>query len=281
MAALAPARSPWRAALFEIIFEARTPAGRAFDIALIAAISASVIVVMLESVEAVRDAWGLHLFRLEWAFTLLFTAEYLLRLAVVDRPRRYAWSFFGVVDLLAILPTYLSFLVPGAQSLLVIRVVRIVRVFHVFGLSRHERAGRALVSALQAAKLPLVVFLLALATVAIFVGTLAYLVEGEAAGFTSIPVGIYWAVVTLTTLGYGDIVPVTAPGRGMTTAVILLGYWALAVPVAIVSLELAKAASGGGTAGGGECPACGLGEHQADARYCRQCGASLPPGDPD
>jgi voltage-gated potassium channel len=237
----APADSPRRAALFEVIFEARTRAGRAFDIALIAAILLSVGVIVLASVPSVARSHGSLLLRVEWLFTLLFTVEYLVRLAVVARPRFYARSFFGVVDLLAIAPGYLSLLVPGTQALLVLRVVRILRIFHVLELSRHESAARVLLVALRAARYPLTVFLLALAIVGIFLGTLMYLVEGEAAGITSIPVGIYWAVVTLTTLGYGDIVPVSGVGKAVTTVVVVLGYWVLAVPVGIVVTELAEA----------------------------------------
>jgi voltage-gated potassium channel len=286
-----PAPSRVRRALHEVIFEARTPAGRAFDLVLILAILASVGVILLESVPGVSGRLGGSFPLLEWGFTLLFTLEYLVRLWVVARPGRYARSFFGVVDLLAILPTYLSLFLPGAQIFLVIRLVRLLRVFHVFNLANYLGAAETLGSALRATRFTLAVFLTALLSLVVFLGALMYLVEGADSGFSSIPVGIYWAVVTVTTLGYGDLVPQTPLGRGLTTGIVLLGYWALAVPVAVVSVELSRASRMPGPENPGrrtegmpppppvpeDCPACGAGDHQADALHCRRCGRELPP----
>jgi voltage-gated potassium channel len=288
---LEPAPTPVRSALFRIIFEARTPAGRAFDLVLILAILASVGTVLLESVPGFSRRLGGSLGWLEWGFTLLFTAEYLVRLWVVARPGRYARSFFGVVDLLAILPTYLSLLFPGAQIFLVIRLVRLLRIFQVFNLSAYLGAAETLGSALRATRFTLAVFLTGLLALVVFLGALMFLVEGAESGFTSIPVSIYWAVVTVTTLGYGDLVPLTPLGRGITTAIVLVGYWVLAVPVAVVSVELSRASlkSGEGAAERGArdsasqphpCTGCGLEAHQADALHCRRCGNLLLPPPP-
>ncbi|TVP42504.1 MAG: ion transporter [Gemmatimonadales bacterium] len=284
-----PAPSRVQRALFKIIFEARTRAGRIFDLVLILTILASVVVVLLESVPGLSRRWGQGLPGLEWAFTLLFTVEYLVRLWVVRRPGTYARSFFGIVDLLAILPTYLSIFVPGAQVFLVIRLVRLLRVFHVFNLGGYLGAAETLRSALRATRFTLAVFLTALLALVVFLGALMYLVEGADSGFSSIPVGIYWAVVTVTTLGYGDLVPETPLGRGITSGIVLIGYWALAVPVAIVSVELSRAMNSPREEVGGEeaerrrspgtdappCPACGAGDHQADSLHCRRCGGRL------
>jgi voltage-gated potassium channel len=280
----APAPSPLRRSLHEVIFEARTPAGRAFDVALILVILASVGIILLESVPGVDQRFAGPFYWLEWGFTLLFTLEYMLRLWVVARPGRYARSFFGVVDLLAVLPMYLSILFPGAQIFLVIRLVRILRVFHVFNLAGYQGAADTLGSALRATRFTLTVFFVGLVSLVVFLGALMYLVEGSDSGFTSIPVSIYWAVVTVTTLGYGDLVPQTALGRGLTTAIVLLGYWALAIPVAVVSVELSRATmmprrKGGPYSPGPApppCPSCGTEGHQADARHCRLCGETLP-----
>lgn len=283
-----PAPYPVRRILYEVIFEARTPAGRAFDLALILAILVSVGIILLESVHGFAQRYGELFYWLEWGFTLLFTVEYLLRLWVVARPGKYARSFFGVVDLLAILPMYLSLLLPGAQIFLVIRLVRILRVFHVFNLAGYQGAAETLASALRATRFTLTVFFVGLVSLVVFLGTLMFLVEGPDSGFTSIPVGIYWAVVTVTTLGYGDLVPQTTLGRGLTSGIVLLGYWALAVPVAIVSVELSRATRMTRGREGRQppraapppCPACGAEGHQADALHCRMCGGPLSSPEP-
>jgi voltage-gated potassium channel len=262
-----------RARLHEIIFEADTPEGRLFDLLLLVAIVTSVGVVLLESVASVRARVGPELRALEWGFTILFTIEYLLRLASVHRPLRYARSAFGLIDLIAVLPTYLSVIIPGAQSLLVVRLLRLLRVFRVLKLAEYLRESRILVQALRASARKIAVFLLAVVTITVVVGTLMYVIEGEEHGFTSIPVSIYWAVVTLTTVGYGDLAPATTLGRALSVLLMLTGYGIIAVPTGIVTVELTRASMQPVSAQA--CPACGLGSHEADAKYCRRCGARL------
>lgn len=263
-----------RARIHQIVFEADTPAGRTFDLGLLLAIAASVVVVMLESVASVRAEAGTTLRVLEWLFTILFTIEYALRLYTVERPLRYAVSLFGLIDLFAILPTYLSIVLPGAHSLLVIRVLRLLRVFRVLKLGEYLRESRVLVEALRASRRKIQVFLLSTVTIVVVVGTLMYVIEGEAHGFTSIPVGIYWAVVTLTTVGYGDVAPATPLGQGLAGLLMLTGYGIIAVPTGIVTAELARSASATPVSAQA-CPACGLAAHEHDAVYCRKCGAKL------
>lgn len=264
-----------RRTLYTVIFEADTFAGRAFDIALIWAILASVSVAILETVHSLRVANVGALHRIEWFFTLLFTAEYALRLFSHRRPLSYAFSFFGMVDLLSILPTYLSLLIPGSQVLVVIRVFRTLRLFRVFKLLRYMREARVLLLALQGSRPKVTVFLVALSGIVITMGALMYLVEGEANGFTSIPKGIYWAVITLTTVGYGDLTPKTILGQTIATIVMILGYSVIAVPTGIVGAEIAQASRRVGDAFG--CNACGHAGHDIDAAYCKMCGGGLPP----
>ncbi len=263
-----------RGRLHEIIFEADTPAGRLFDLLILVAIISSVVVVLLESVAAVRARVGPTLRALEWGFTILFTVEYVLRLASVRRPLQYARSLFGVIDLLAILPTYLSLLLPGAQSLLVVRLLRLLRIFRVLKLAEYLRESRTLVLALRASGRKIAVFLLAVVTIVVVVGTLMYVIEGERHGFTSIPISIYWAVVTLTTVGYGDLAPATTLGRVLAVIVMLTGYGIIAVPTGIVTAELTRA-NAPQPVSTQACPSCGLAAHEPDAVYCRRCGSKL------
>lgn len=273
----------WRRRAYEVIFESDTPAGRAFDVALIVVILLSVGAVMLESMAATRARYGDWLYAAEWAFTLLFTAEYALRLTCVGRPLRYATSFFGVVDLLAVLPTYLSLLVPGAQYLLVIRVLRVVRVFRVLKLAAYLTEAQVLLQALRASRRKIEVFLVTVLSLVVVMGSLMYLVEGEEHGFTSIPRSVYWAVVTLTTVGYGDISPGTALGQFLATVIMIMGYAIIAVPTGIVTVELAHQreaaaplAPAEAVAAGPPCPGCGHARHDADAAFCKRCGTRLP-----
>src|SRR5688500_8224549 len=231
-----------RARLHEIIFEADTRAGRLFDLVLIWLILLSVATVILESVRQIREQYGELLYALEWLFTLLFTVEYFLRLLSVRRPVRYATSFFGVVDLLAIIPTYLSILVPGSQYLLVIRILRLLRVFRLLKLTEYVTEADTLRRALRASQRKISVFLSAVMLLVIIIGALMYVIEGEAHGFTSIPTSVYWAIVTLTTVGYGDLSPRTSLGQILASAVMVLGYGIIAVPTGIVTVELAQAA---------------------------------------
>ena len=264
---------PWRERLHEIIFEAETPAGKAFDLALLVCIVASVATVLLESVASIRAQYGTLLRALEWGFTILFTAEYVLRLACVRRPLRYAGSFFGLVDLLAIVPTYLSVFVAGAQSLIVIRALRLLRIFRVLKLAHFVGEASMLRDALRASMRKITVFLGTVLTVVLIVGSLMYLVEGEASGFTSIPQSMYWAIVTLTTVGYGDVAPQTVLGKLLASVVMILGYGIIAVPTGIVTVELAHARRVPITTEA--CRDCGKGGHDSDADFCKFCGARL------
>ena len=261
-----------RERLHEIIFEADTAAGRAFDLVLFAAIIASVVVVLLESTASARAAFGPELRAAEWGFTVLFTVEYALRLWTVRSPARYATSFFGIIDLLAILPTWLSLFIPGAQSLLVVRILRLLRVFRVLKLADYLSESALLWRALRASRKKITVFLFTVITIVVIVGAAMYVIEGAEHGFTSIPVSIYWAVVTLTTVGYGDLTPATVPGKALSIMVMLLGYAIIAVPTGIVTMELSRSAMPVSTQA---CPSCGIGGHEFGAKFCRRCGSPL------
>ena len=264
-----------RARLHEIIFEADTRAGRLFDLVLIWLILLSVATVILESIREVREQYGELLYLLEWLFTLLFTVEYFLRLLSVRRPLRYATSFFGVVDLLAIIPTYLSILVPGSQYLLVIRILRLLRVFRLLKLSEYVTEAETLRRALRASRRKISVFLSAVMLLVVIIGALMYVIEGEAHGFTSIPISVYWAIVTLTTVGYGDLSPRTAVGQTLASIVMIIGYGIIAVPTGIVSVELAHAVRDQQKVSARSCPSCGAEGHDPDAICCKYCGATL------
>lgn len=266
--------TPLRARLHQIIFEADTPAGRAFDLGLLLAITLSVTAVVLESVTSVRARHGTLLRGVEWAFTLLFTLEYVLRLVAVQRPLRYALSFFGLVDLLAILPTYAGALLPGAHSLLVVRILRLLRVFRILRLSEFLGQAQVLGNALRASRQKITVFLLTVFTITVIMGAVMHLVEGPAGGFESIPHGIYWSIVTLTTVGFGDITPKTVPGQMLASLLMVMGYGIIAVPTGIVSVELAQATRAAAVSNQA-CPSCGRGGHDLDARHCKHCGAAL------
>ncbi len=262
-----------RSRLHEIIFEADTPAGKAFDVALLVLIILSVVAVMLESTSTIAARYGPWLRTFEWVVTILFTIEYLLRLYSVGNPLRYARSFFGIVDLLAILPTYLSIFIPGAQTLLVIRALRLLRVFRVLKLAQFVGEASELRAALRASARKIIVFLGAVLTIVVIVGSMMYLIEGEANGFTSIPVSIYWAIVTMTTVGYGDIAPQTALGKILASAIMIMGYGIIAVPTGIVSVELAGVTRK--KISTQACPQCGAEGHDADAVHCKYCGDKL------
>jgi voltage-gated potassium channel len=262
-----------RERLYEVIFGTDTPAGKAFDVILIWSILISVACVILESVPTIRDAYGSILYGIEWFFTVLFTIEYVLRLVSVKRPRVYATSFFGLVDLLAILPTYLSIFVPGSQSLLTIRTLRLLRVFRVFKLTHFTREAWVLTSALRASGRKIGVFIFAVLVIVVICGSAMYVLEGEKSGFNDIPTSIYWAIVTLTTVGYGDISPHTPLGKVLASFLMIMGYGIIAVPTGIVSVEISQSTNK--AAARRVCPGCGLAGHTADARHCRHCGAEL------
>jgi len=263
----------WRHTLHEVIFEADTPAGKAFDILLLLLILISTAAVILESVTTIRQAIGPVLRIAEWAITIIFSVEYLLRLLAVQRPLSYARSFFGIVDLLAILPTWLSLVFTGTQSLVVIRALRLLRVFRILKLAHFLREARLLKSALRASLGKIVVFLGTICTLIVIIGALMYLIEGEENGFTSIPQSIYWAIVTMTTVGYGDIAPATVPGKMLASLVMIIGYGILAVPTGIVTAELVRPLKAAVSTQA--CPSCSAEGHDPDARFCKYCGDAL------
>lgn len=285
----------WRRRLFSIVFESDTPAGRTFDLALIAVILASVVVVVFDSVESISRRWSRALDVLEWGFTVLFTLEYVARLVCVRHPWRYVRSFYGAIDLLAVLPTYLAVLLPSFAYLIDVRILRLLRVFRIFKLSHYAAEYRALGRALAASRRKITVFLGFVVMVVLVAGTLMYIVEGSENGYTSIPVSIYWAISTMTTVGFGDIAPKTGIGRLIASVMMLVGWGILAVPTGIVTAELSrqqvdepgsipdpaaalkeaiapKAAEATTSMRCAECSATG---HADDARYCRRCGAPL------
>jgi voltage-gated potassium channel len=263
----------WRQRLHTVVFEADTPAGRAFDVALVVLILAAVLCVMLETVQGISPEARRWLWRAEWGFTVLFTIEYAARLVSVGRPLRYATSFFGVVDLLAVVPTYLSLLFPGSQTLLVIRALRLLRIFRVLKLGRYLSEAAALRGALVDSRAKIIVFLTTVLIVVAILGTSVYLVEGPTHGFTSIPISMYWAIVTMTTVGYGDISPQTPFGQMLASLLMILGYSLIIVPTGIVSAELS--ARYRGAISTQACPECSREGHDVDARHCKFCGARL------
>ncbi len=258
--------------LYEIVFEADTREGKIFDICIISLILISIFLVIIDSIAPVHQRFA-HLLRTtEWVITALFTAEYILRISVVKKPLNYIFSFYGIIDLLAILPGFVAFIFSGGQSLLVIRAVRLIRLFRIFKLSRYTTAGRTLGIALYRSREKIFMFLSVVVTMVVIFGTVMYLVEGEANGFTSIPVGIYWAVVTLTTVGYGDISPVTGLGQFLASLVMIMGYAIIAVPTGIVTSEMMKLPAGNNTQ---TCSACMYDKHDDDALFCKKCGTAL------
>jgi voltage-gated potassium channel len=267
----------WRRRLHSIVFESDTSAGRAFDIVVIATILLSVLVVVLDSMSEVRATWRPWLDRAEWVFTALFTAEYLARLVGVRHQLRYAVSFYGVIDVLAVLPSYLAVLFPSAHLLIVVRVLRLLRVFRIFKLTAYLAESSALGAALVASRRKILVFLSFVLLMVLVMGTILYVVEGPQNGFTSIPLSMYWAVTTMTTVGFGDITPKTDLGRLVASAMMLLGWGVLAVPTGIVTVEIGEQRRRGGWRQQA-CGECGLVGHEADANCCRCCGARLREG---
>lgn len=260
--------------LYEVIFEADTRAGKAFDVLLILIIGLSVLAVVLDSVRSIQVRYGPTLYAAEWLFTILFTVEYAVRLFCVARPLRYATSFFGVVDLLAVIPTYVSLILPGSQYLLVVRILRVLRVFRVLKLVQYVSEARVLMSALRASHRKITVFLFTVLALVVIFGSLMYLVEGPRNGFTSIPRSIYWAIVTMTTVGYGDISPRTGVGQAIASIIMILGYGIIAVPTGIMTVEISRAHQRRGDVGW-LCVACGSSDHADDSRHCRHCGGRL------
>ena len=265
--------SSLRHRLHEIIFEADTPAGKWFDVALIVAILISVLVVMLDSVNQLQLSYGQYFYFAEWLFTLLFTIEYLLRLSCIRRPLKYATSFFGVVDLLSILPTYISLFLPSGKYLLVIRILRLLRIFRVLKLVQYVGEANYLLRALKASRRKVEVFLLSVLLLMVIFGAVMYIVEGPEHGFTSIPRSVYWAIVTMTTVGYGDISPQTDLGQVIASIVMILGYGIIAIPTGIVTAQLTMPLQ----VSTQSCPECSAEGHAPDAKHCKFCGSELNP----
>jgi voltage-gated potassium channel len=265
----------WRHRWHEIIFEADTQAGKAFDVALIVSIVVSVLIVMLDSVAEYRAAYGVWFYRFEWVFTILFTIEYVLRIVTVERVKGYIFSFYGLVDLFSILPTYLSLLLPGSQYLLVIRVLRVLRVFRVLKFSQYLIEVDQLRKAMASSRRKITVFIFTVVAITVIVGSLMYVIEGTENGFTSIPKSIYWAIVTLTTVGYGDISPQTSLGQMLSAAIMIMGYGIIAVPTGIVTVELSRVQKSDRSTE--VCRYCSREGHDADAEFCKYCGGRLNP----
>lgn len=264
----------WRFRLHEIIYESNTRAGKAFDVALLVAIFTSIIVVMLDSVDSLHRQYGTLFNRLEWVYTVLFTAEYILRLVSIGKPWRYVFSLLGIIDLVALIPTYLGFFIPGAHSLLVFRALRLLRVFRIFKLGEFLTEINFLTTALRGSLRKISIFLLTVLTLTVILGSIMYLVEHKENGFSNIPESIYWAIVTITTVGYGDIAPVTPMGKFVASVVMLIGYAIIAVPTGIITHDIALAARKKQDLPE-SCPNCGREGHESDALFCKHCGFSL------
>ena len=267
-----PKDSGIRNTLFEIIFEAETPAGKAFDVLLLFLIFFSILVVTLESVSDLNDRYG-ELFRIiEWCVTAVFTLEYLLRIYCCASPRKYIFSFFGIIDLFSVLPTYIGLFFVGTHYLVVIRTIRLLRVFRVLKMTRYMGEANVLMAALRASQPKITVFLGTVVSIVVIVGALMHLIEGPENGFTSIPRSMYWAVVTLTTVGYGNVAPQTVLGQSVAAMLMIFGYGIIAVPTGIVSAELTRAKAGESSR---KCASCSNVEDDSQAKFCRKCGQEL------
>ena len=264
---------PLRQRVHDIIFQHDSPAERAFNVVLIVAIVLSVIAVMLDSVAAISARYGRMLLVAEWFFTILFTIEYVLRVWSSPRPLAYLRSFYGLIDLLAIAPSYLAILFPSGRFFVSLRVLRVARVFRILKLAQYVQEASILAQALRASRHKITVFITTVLSVVVVVGSLMYLIEGPESGFTSIPQGIYWAIVTMTTVGYGDVTPQSVLGKLLASALMIVGYGVIAVPTGIVTLELDRASRGSRRAR--ECPGCGSTRNDPDAGYCKYCGTQL------
>ena len=267
-------KSKWKSKLYKIIYESDTVAGKSFDIALIMAILFSIILVMLESVESFDAKYHNFLNISEWVITILFTLEYIARLVVINKPSKYIFSFYGIIDFLATIPKYLSVIFVGTQALIVLRALRLLRIFRILKLTRYLGASLNLTTALKASKTKILIFLFSVIVLTIILGTIMYLIEGPENGFTSIPISMYWAIVTLTTVGYGDLSPSTPFGQFIASFVMILGYGIIAVPTGIVTSEMSKQDAKIHT-NTQSCPNCLEDTHLDDAEFCHKCGQKL------
>jgi voltage-gated potassium channel len=267
-------KKTWRSVWHEIIFGTDTRAGKVFDELLLISILASVLIVFLDSVPSLNQKYGSFFYYTEWVFTIFFTIEYILRIVTSPRASKYVFSFYGVIDLLAILPTYLSIFFAGSQYLIIIRILRLLRIFRILKLTRYIGASRDLWDSLRNARHKIFVFLWTVMTIVVIMGAVMYLVEGPEHGFRNIPESIYWAIVTLTTVGYGDISPETALGKAIASIIMIIGYAIIAVPTGIISVEMSKVRQREETEV--TCTGCQSTEHDDDAVYCKCCGKKLP-----
>lgn len=268
---------PLKDKIYVIIFRSDNRIGRAFDIALLLLILLSVLIIFMESLPNLNKDYLKFLYWMEWIITILFTIEYITRIAIVNEKLKYIRSFYGIIDLLAILPMYLSLLVAGTEFILILRVFRLLRIFRILNLGRYIGESHSLMNALKASRYKIIVFLQTVLIVVVIVGTLMYLIEGETSGFDSIPASVYWAIVTLTTVGFGDITPITPLGRIIASMLMLLGYGIIAVPTGIVTAELARTRNN--KAGTRTCPNCRLIIQDSGDNYCKNCGLNLTEGD--
>ncbi|MFT7611516.1 MAG: voltage-gated potassium channel [Parvicellaceae bacterium] len=267
---------PWKRKLHEVIYEADTPLGKLFDVALLICIFLSVAAVMLESVEWISIKYKTELFVAEWAFTIFFSIEYVLRIVVVKKPFRYILSFYGLIDLLSIIPTYLGLFVTNASFLRAIRIIRLLRVFRIFKLARYMSEAKVLMQALKASKARILVFLFGVMVMVTIMGTIMYIIEDYPdTAFTSIPRSIYWAIVTITTVGYGDISPVTAPGQALSSILMIMGYAVIVISGVFVGAEVRNTTSSNGPVSTRACTSCSKEGHDSDAEFCKFCGESL------
>lgn len=263
-----------RKRIHDIIFEADTPTGKFFDIVLFAAIILSVIIVLLDSVEGLHAKYGYWFLAIEWGLTILFTVEYFLRIYTVNNPWKYIFSFYGIIDFLAIVPTYLSLFLIGTHYLVVVRILRLLRIFRVLKLMRFVGAAEALSTAFSSSRAKIIVFLEVIITIVVIIGSIMYLIEGPENGFTNIPVSIYWAIVTITTVGYGDIAPHTIAGQTLASMLMIVGYSIIAVPTGIITTEIVLK-SKTRRRNTRVCQNCNFSEHDDDAVYCKKCGEEL------
>ena len=269
------AQPSWKSKLHEVIYEADTPAGKAFDIVLLFVILLSIVVVMLESVKSINAEYSHLLYITEWFITIIFTVEYILRILTIKTPRKYIFSFYGIIDFISTIPTYLTLFLGGYNVLLAVRALRLLRIFRILKIARYIGEANKLNLALRQSRPKILVFLFAVVIITIIAGTVMYLVEGEASGFDNIPLSIYWCIVTLTTVGFGDIAPITPLGRFIASFIMITGYGIIAVPTGIVSAEYSRAGEKTVPVNTQVCPNCSESQHLDGAKYCHNCGNKL------
>ena len=265
----------WKSKIHEIIYEADTPAGKFFDVALLVVIIISIILVMLESVDSINVRYYWHFYIAEWIITFLFTVEYILRIIAIKRPKNYIFSFYGIVDLLSTIPTYIAFIFGGHNLLFAVRALRLLRVFRILKITRYVGESNRLLLALRNSRPKIIVFLFAVLIICVIMGTVMHLVEGPKSGFDNIPISIYWAIVTLTTVGFGDLYPVTPFGQVIASFIMIVGYGIIAVPTGIVTSEISRTQKNKIPTNTQACPHCNETKHIDNAEFCHNCGKKL------